>query len=61
MVKADDGREHDRRQHDGQARRLLAGLLGFAGGGALGDVFRARDTRIGRTVALMAPPAMSDM
>ena len=31
-------------------------LLERLGGGALGDVFRARDTRAGRTVALMVPP-----
>jgi serine/threonine-protein kinase len=32
-------------------------VLERLGGGALGDVFRARDTRAGRTVALMVPPA----
>ena len=32
-------------------------ILERLGRGALGDVFRARDTRVGRTVALMAPPA----
>ena len=32
-------------------------ILERLGGGALGDVFRARDTRAGRTVALMVPPA----
>jgi serine/threonine-protein kinase len=32
-------------------------ILERLGGGALGDVFRARDTRVGRTVALMQPPA----
>ena len=31
-------------------------ILERLGGGALGDVFRARDTRAGRTVALMVPP-----
>ena len=31
-------------------------VLERLGGGALGDVFRARDTRAGRTVALMVPP-----
>ena len=31
-------------------------VLERLGGGALGDVFRARDTRAGRTVALMAAP-----
>ena len=31
-------------------------VLERLGGGALGDVFRARDTRVGRTVALMVPP-----
>ena len=31
-------------------------VLERLGGGALGDVFRARDTRAGRTVALMALP-----
>ena len=34
-------------------------ILERLGGGALGDVFRARDTRAGRTVALMvAPPEL---
>ena len=32
-------------------------ILERLGGGALGDVFRARDTRAGRTVALMVPPS----
>jgi serine/threonine protein kinase len=32
-------------------------ILERLGGGALGDVFRARDTKIGRTVALMQTPA----
>jgi eukaryotic-like serine/threonine-protein kinase len=32
-------------------------ILERLGGGALGDVFRARDTRAGRTIALMVPPA----
>src|SRR5687767_5455807 len=31
-------------------------VLERLGGGALGDVFRARDTRAGRTIALMVPP-----
>jgi serine/threonine protein kinase len=31
-------------------------VLERLGGGALGDVFRARDTRAGHTVALMVPP-----
>jgi serine/threonine-protein kinase len=31
-------------------------ILERLGGGALGDVYRARDTRAGRTVALMVPP-----
>ena len=31
-------------------------VLERLGGGALGDVFRARDTRAGRTVAVMVPP-----
>jgi eukaryotic-like serine/threonine-protein kinase len=34
-------------------------ILERLGGGALGDVYRARDTKVGRTVALMvAPPAI---
>ena len=32
-------------------------VLERLGWGALGDVFRARDTKVGRTVALMQPPA----
>ena len=32
-------------------------VLERLGGGALGDVYRARDTKVGRTVALMQPPA----
>jgi serine/threonine protein kinase len=32
-------------------------ILERLGGGALGDVFRARDTKLGRTVALMQAPA----
>jgi serine/threonine protein kinase len=32
-------------------------VLERLGGGALGDVFRARDTRAGRTIALMVPPS----
>ena len=32
-------------------------ILERLGGGALGDVFRARDTKVGRTVALMVPSA----
>ena len=32
-------------------------VLERLGGGALGDVFRARDTRAGRTIALMVPRA----
>jgi eukaryotic-like serine/threonine-protein kinase len=32
-------------------------VLERLGGGALGDVFRARDTKVGRTVALMQTPA----
>ena len=31
-------------------------VLERLGGGMLGDVYRARDTRVGRTVALMQPP-----
>jgi serine/threonine protein kinase len=31
-------------------------VLERLGGGALGDVYRARDTKVGRTVALMQPP-----
>lgn len=32
-------------------------VLERLGGGALGDVYRARDTKVGRTVALMRPPS----
>src|SRR5262245_63137361 len=32
-------------------------ILERLGTGALGDVFRARDLKVGRTVALMKPPA----
>jgi serine/threonine protein kinase len=34
-------------------------ILERLGGGAIGDVYRARDTKVGRTIALMAaPPAL---